>query len=421
MSDTTKTTNLPIMRRAALISASSINEADRTIDIEWTTGARRITWMWEEGSWGGLVEEELALEGADLSRLNNGAPFLKDHAAWSIDNQLGVHVDGSAVIDAAAGVGRAKIRFSKNPKVEPIWQDVKDQILRQTSVGYNVNKYVVTREEGKLPLYRAIEWTPLENSLVTIGADPGAQLRSETKPTMHPCTIITRGPTASAVVKTKETQVIPNQSKATNQVKARAMSADQMTQLKEILATHMMPADQIDACAADIDGMGLDAATSTASGTQSEDLADAARALGIEGEVTPAAINAAAKNLRALYDLKDAELDAKTKEDDEFEANEKKGLHRKLDAGSKGLARSLFNSNRALYRKEVEKVAPLDTKAPAAAKTRNTIASVADQADDLEARVLARRTEMMKADPKLTEPEAYTLAFREIQKTMPKQ
>ncbi|MEO5355413.1 MAG: hypothetical protein H7835_19675, partial [Magnetococcus sp. XQGC-1] len=45
----------------------------------------------------------------------------------------------------------------------------------------------------KVPLWRAVDWMPLELSAVPIGADPGAGFRS-TEPTKHPCQLIqTRG------------------------------------------------------------------------------------------------------------------------------------------------------------------------------------------------------------------------------------
>jgi hypothetical protein len=384
---------LPVQRREALISETSINEADRTIEITWTTGARRVTWSWAEQ---GLIEEELDLAGADLSRLNSGAPFLKDHDSGSVDNVLGVHVDGSVSVDPVAKVGRAKIQLSRRAAVEPYWQDIRDRILRQTSVGYSVDTYEVERAAGRLPLYRATRWQPVENSLVTIGADPGAQVRHGLQDAT-PCTIITRG--ASVAPLPAENNLM--------------MPDDKKQSARDILKAAGLAEDQIEAAVEKLAALWPEEAK-PAEG----DMSEAARALGIEGEATPAALTSAAKNLRALYDAKSAELDARTKEveESEFEVNEKKGLHRKLEQTSKGFARALYDSNKALYRSEVGKQKPLDARAPQAApEQRTTVAKLERSSDQAERDVLARRDALLKANPKLTEADAYRAAFREYQ------
>jgi len=56
---------------------------------------------------------------------------------------------------------------------------VKDGILRNISVGYAVHRYeVVEEEDDKLPTYRAVDWEPMELSIVPIGFDDGAKVRS---------------------------------------------------------------------------------------------------------------------------------------------------------------------------------------------------------------------------------------------------
>ncbi|MEO5364572.1 MAG: hypothetical protein H7838_13245, partial [Magnetococcus sp. DMHC-8] len=86
----------------------------------------------------------------------------------------------------ANGEGRATVRFSSRDGVSAIFKDVQEGILRNVSVGYMVRQYEVTEERGKVPLWRAVDWIPLELSAVPIGADPGAGFRSD-EPTKHPC------------------------------------------------------------------------------------------------------------------------------------------------------------------------------------------------------------------------------------------
>ena len=93
-------------------------------------------------------EEELELDAGAvrLERLNAGAPLLNSHSAYDLDRVIGVVVAGSAKIER--GQGTAQVRFSNRPEVDPIWQDVKDGILRNLSVGYKVHEYHIEKREG---------------------------------------------------------------------------------------------------------------------------------------------------------------------------------------------------------------------------------------------------------------------------------
>ena len=179
--------DLPLQGRMASVRAGSDNEAARTVEIIWTTGASvRRARFWDEP-----VDEELSLDGSAvrLDRLNGGAPFLNSHDAWSLDSVLGVVVDGSARI--ANGQGTATIRFSERVDVEPIFRDIAGGIIRNVSVGYRVHRYDITKRDGAPELWRAVDWEPLEISAVAIGADPGARVRSDTTrtATMNTCTL----------------------------------------------------------------------------------------------------------------------------------------------------------------------------------------------------------------------------------------
>ncbi|MGA9855103.1 MAG: phage major capsid protein [Gammaproteobacteria bacterium] len=103
--------------------------------------------------------------GADFSRLNNGAPLLLNH-----DPRQQIGVVESANIGADRK-GRAVIRFSKNPDADAIYQDVKDGIRRNISVGYDHGDPVAeTTREGK-QIQRIHNWQPMELSIVSMPAD----------------------------------------------------------------------------------------------------------------------------------------------------------------------------------------------------------------------------------------------------------
>ncbi len=179
--------DLPLQGRMASVRAGSVDEAARTVEIIWTTGATvRRARFWDEA-----VDEELSLDPGmiRLERLNAGAPFLNAHDAGSLASALGVVVDGSARI--ANGQGTATIRFSTRADVEPIFRDIAGGIIRNVSVGYRVHRYEIIKRDGGPELWRAVDWEPLEISAVAIGADPGARVRSETGATraLNTCTL----------------------------------------------------------------------------------------------------------------------------------------------------------------------------------------------------------------------------------------
>jgi len=196
--------DLPVIGRAGTLQ--SVDEASRSFDVLWTTGAqvRRYSWTRDEE-----FDEELVVSpnAIRLDRLNAGAPFLNSHSSWSLRNILGVVEDGSIRIEG--GKGYARIRLSERDDVEPIWRDIRDGIIRNVSVGYRVHRFervakADRTDGGQRALYRAVDWEPLEISAVAISADPGAGMRSEAgqeDARRNTCTIVSRSnPAAPAAV-----------------------------------------------------------------------------------------------------------------------------------------------------------------------------------------------------------------------------
>lgn len=159
-----------LTRRATLAPATADPEA-RTVEVVWSTGApvRRRDMA------GQYIERlSLAPEAVDLSRLE-GASVLDAHRQTAVRDVLGSV--RSATVDGKRGT--AVIQFSARPEVEPVWQDVLAGILRHVSVGYSVEDWAETTENGARVL-TAVRWTPHEISLVPTPADPGAHIRMET-------------------------------------------------------------------------------------------------------------------------------------------------------------------------------------------------------------------------------------------------
>jgi len=137
-----------------------INEEARTVELSFSSDI-------ELERWPGVVEVLAHEAGAvDLSRLNSGGPLLFNH---DLDEQLGV-VESATI--GADRKGRAVVRFGRSQLAEEKWQDVKDGILRNVSVGYRIRevKLSESREDGT-DVYVVSKWEPYEVSLVTVPAD----------------------------------------------------------------------------------------------------------------------------------------------------------------------------------------------------------------------------------------------------------
>lgn len=160
----------------ASIDTNTVNVEERTVEVIFATDAPVRMYSWEDGR----VDEVLSFEDGHVrwERVNSGAPLLDNHQRYGSIDDTQIGVVERAWKDET-GKGRAKVRFSKKPKADSIFQDVQDKIVRNISVGYNVYTYEKTEREGKVPLYRAIDWEPFEISFVPVPADFGAGVRSD--------------------------------------------------------------------------------------------------------------------------------------------------------------------------------------------------------------------------------------------------
>lgn len=163
---------VPMLDVRAAPKAGSYNAEKRTVTFVASTGARGLRRRyWDEDYFEELDISETSIR---MDRLNNGAPFLNSHNNYRVDNVLGV-VERAWVENAQLLV---EVRFSQRAEVEPILSDIADGILRHVSVGYMVWEYRITGKQGELEVWRAMDWEPMEVSIVPIGFDDGAVSRS---------------------------------------------------------------------------------------------------------------------------------------------------------------------------------------------------------------------------------------------------
>lgn len=176
--------DLPPLIRAA--DVGSVDEAARTAELIWSTGADVVRQGLFSGSW--IERLSLDPKSVRLDRLNAGAPLLDGHMGMSVRNQLGAVVPGTAVIQQKQG--RATVKFSRRPDAEAVFQDVKDGVVRNVSVGYRVHKFEEqTGASGQPTIRTATDWEPFEVSLVPMGADAGARVRGD-ELVRQPCVLL---------------------------------------------------------------------------------------------------------------------------------------------------------------------------------------------------------------------------------------
>ena len=141
-------------------------EIDRSESLEYVFSLCSDAPYERESKKFGVYDEVLVIseDSVDFSRLNSGAcAFLRDHDPEKV---LGVIVkawiDGNKV--------KCKVKFSDREDVQEVVRDIQAGILTCTSVGYTIDKYHFSTENGKKTMY-ADRFMIYEGSLVGIPAD----------------------------------------------------------------------------------------------------------------------------------------------------------------------------------------------------------------------------------------------------------
>lgn len=114
--------------------------------------------------WYGYEELDHTEAAVDLSRFNDGGMVLFNH---NRDDYIGI------IQKAWLDSGRLynQILFDSHELAEKIYQSVKNGIVRNVSIGYEINKLAYLGRRDEADVYRALRWTPFETSIVTVPAD----------------------------------------------------------------------------------------------------------------------------------------------------------------------------------------------------------------------------------------------------------
>lgn len=143
----------------------SFNEEAGTVDIVYSTGARR-----DNGDyWETLIVSE---DSIDATRLDAGAvSLIVDHMPYGLPlGRVVAHrvENGSAI---------ATVKLSEAPENAGVVADIRAGVIRQVSVGYEQVSFEDS-EEGGVRERTVTRWMPWEISLVCLPADPAAHIRS---------------------------------------------------------------------------------------------------------------------------------------------------------------------------------------------------------------------------------------------------
>lgn len=145
-------------QRSLQLERAAINEEARTVTLAFASEAPVDRW------WGREILE-CSASAMRQGRLATGANLLCDHDARDVVGVI------ESVELGADRIVRAVVRFGKSARAEEVWQDVRDGIRRNVSVGYIVHRAVLAEERDGLETYRVTDWEPYEISLVSVPAD----------------------------------------------------------------------------------------------------------------------------------------------------------------------------------------------------------------------------------------------------------
>lgn len=166
------------------LRAKSINKEERSFDAVAATEQRATIFDWR--SWD-IIDEILVAKGGQFPEVT---PLLESHMRYDLGDQLGSARDYR--LERDQWVGRCFIGRSAtgNVKRDQVWMDIEDGHIRAVSIGYEVLNHVDippgkrqnvngrNYEAGERTLRVSTDWRTHELSVVSVGADSLALIRS---------------------------------------------------------------------------------------------------------------------------------------------------------------------------------------------------------------------------------------------------
>jgi len=135
----------------------SFDEEKRTVELSFSSEDPY------ERYWGIEILDH-STTSVNMERLNNAAPLLFNH---NRNDVIGV-VEFAKIEDKR---GIAVVRFGNSAKAKEVFSDVVDGIMKNVSVGYQIDEMKLESEKDGVETYRVTGWQPFEISIVSIPAD----------------------------------------------------------------------------------------------------------------------------------------------------------------------------------------------------------------------------------------------------------
>lgn len=145
-----------VLSMSGSIKSGEIDEDNNTVSLSFSSETEAIREF-------GIEILDHNPESVDLSRLQNGAAVLVDH----VGDQVGV-VENAEIANKK---GLSKLRFSRNPRGQEVFNDIVDDIRRNVSVGYQIHEITPDGERDGMPVFRVTRWQPTEISIVGVPLD----------------------------------------------------------------------------------------------------------------------------------------------------------------------------------------------------------------------------------------------------------
>ncbi|HKY46140.1 MAG TPA: phage major capsid protein [Pyrinomonadaceae bacterium] len=214
-----------LLQRVAEVE--SVDEENRTVTLAFSSENPVRRWFGDEK----LSHDPKHVR---MDRINSGGALLWNHN-W--DDQRGVVESAKIEKDKK---GRAVVRFSKTQDGEDLFQDVKDGIKRNVSVGYMVHGLKLVEERDNVDHYLVDDWEPYEISIVSVPADTTvgvgrtAEIPQEENP---PAPVDTGGQDTKPAPETRkpETMIKTLRDTSGNLVRAEVNEAGEITKVLETL------------------------------------------------------------------------------------------------------------------------------------------------------------------------------------------
>lgn len=145
--------------RELKLNREAVNQEKRTVDVALSSETPVERWFGTE-----ILDHGKG--SVDLSRMEDGGAVLCDHDPTDVVGVMeDVHLDSDRVL-------RGTVRFGQSARAQEVFQDVLDGIRSKVSIGYDIQKWEVTKgEKGASDTIRATRWQPMEMSFVSIPAD----------------------------------------------------------------------------------------------------------------------------------------------------------------------------------------------------------------------------------------------------------